>query len=45
MKTLDIAITGDADKGAILSEYTLECVRKPAWRRVRPYLTSPERLT
>lgn len=24
MKTLDIAITGDAEKGAILSEYTLE---------------------
>jgi hypothetical protein len=29
MKTLDIAITGDADKGAILSEYTLE-VRQEA---------------
>lgn len=29
MKTLDIAITGDADKGALLSEYTLE-VRQEA---------------
>jgi hypothetical protein len=29
LKTLDIAVTGDADKGALLSEYTLE-VRQEA---------------